>query len=228
LSGEGKREPAIRAPRKTRAIPHVRNAAKENVMSWSHIPIGWPAHLARPTIRVRELTPIEVSQAYAAAQPEPGPVAPAPSSQPEPPVAAAPPAVMASPVERPAEPAGGVAPERGSPRPQRKPKRRAPPAAQQPGPALERAHSRKISDVLDLYRICRRLRCRRHGSCGGKAIDCLHAGLARAPRALHDLVQDVMRAQRQGHNFDAALAEAVDDHRDAYLAWVAALETARP
>lgn len=220
-------------------------------MSWSHIPIGWPAHLARPTIRVRELTPIEVSQAYAAAQPEPGPVAPAPSSQPEPPVAAAPPAVMASPVERPAEPAGGVAPERGSPgapahssasepavaaaapaavspRPQRKPKRRAPPAAQQPGPALERAHSRKISDVLDLYRICRRLRCRRHGSCGGKAIDCLHAGLARAPRALHDLVQDVMRAQRQGHNFDAALAEAVDDHRDAYLAWVAALETARP
>jgi hypothetical protein len=91
---------------------------------------------------------------------------------------------------------------------------------------VARARWRHACDWLELFRICRQVRCRHAGRCRGEPVACLRAGVRRAPKPAREFVLRMMQAQDQGVPFEEAF-EDLADHHDGYFGWLAGLAAAR-
>jgi hypothetical protein len=92
--------------------------------------------------------------------------------------------------------------------------------------AAERMLWRHGCNWLELFRLCRRSRCRHARRCRGEPKACLHAGVRHAPESVREFVIGMIKAQELGLSFDEAFDDAADCH-DAYFAWVAGLQAAQ-
>ncbi len=92
--------------------------------------------------------------------------------------------------------------------------------------AAERAIWRHGCNWLELFRLCRRSRCRHAGQCRGEPTACLRAGVQHAPDSVRQFVIGMIKGQELGLSFDEAFEDAAD-YQDAYFAWVAGLEAAQ-
>jgi hypothetical protein len=79
---------------------------------------------------------------------------------------------------------------------------------------------------FELFRLCRRSRCRKAGRCRGEPVACLQAGVRHAPDNVRQFVSSMMKAQELGLSFEEAFEDAADYH-DAYFAWLAGLQAAQ-
>jgi len=95
-----------------------------------------------------------------------------------------------------------------------------------PVSAAERSAWRHACNWLELFRLCRRLRCRHAGRCRGDPVACLRAGVRHAPDNASQFVISMMKAQDVGLAFEEAFEDAADFH-DAYFAWIAGLQAAQ-
>jgi hypothetical protein len=103
---------------------------------------------------------------------------------------------------------------------------RQPPASALRARCAERWYWRHACNWFELFRFCRRSRCRKAQRCRGEPTACLRAGVQHAPDSVRQFVSSVIKAQELGHSFEEAFEDAADYH-DAYFAWVAGLQAAQ-
>jgi hypothetical protein len=90
---------------------------------------------------------------------------------------------------------------------------------------VQRQGFREACKWFELWRICRKARCRKAGRCRGEAAACLRAGLALAPDSAREFVRRMMQARDLGLSFDEAFEGAAHCH-DGYFAWLDGLRAA--
>jgi hypothetical protein len=92
--------------------------------------------------------------------------------------------------------------------------------------AAHRYRWREVCDCLELFRICGTARCRRAECCRGDPVACLRTGVRHAPE-MGDFARDLLQAQDEGLDFEAAFEDALEEHQECYFAWIAGINAAR-